>query len=543
MLANVERLRDTTSRVCASLTFASTDSTGEDRDTTQTNTEEPTLIESIDLLADEVLARLITDASRARAEFDTVLTAAAGVAAKRSERVLGHAGLAQRNGHQNAVRFVQSLTGASRGEASRQVRLGGAMGEVDAAERALRMAEGSEGVLGVESDGPAGDGPQGDAGDHREGSASSPAPLPWNHPIVAAVSAGILSPAAGDALARGLGEPSSTCDGETMRLAAGELVEEAKSAHVDEIFGLARRKRDEIDPQGVRERWQRRYDNRSWTMRRNQDGQLTAHAVFDDESGVFVTELLDLALSPRRGGPRFVSEDDRRWSNELTTDPRSNEQLALDTVMDVLRSGAEVDASTTLRTHRPAVRVMVTRDDDAPQGVAFGIGHLEGSVDAVPLSVVETHLCDAGTVEIHTDRGGSVLDLGRESRLFNGRQRTVLKVRDGGCVWPGCDRPPWSTEAHHSEEWYADHGKTDIADGVLLCRFHHLLLHNNGWKIGRDGAQYFLKPPKSVDPSQAPIALSTKSSGWAHHRRLAKRRPPGERATTFARGVLTGGVK
>ena len=119
MLANVERLRDTTSRVCGALTCDSADSAGENRGSTRASAEEPTLVESIDALSDDVLARLISDASRARAEFDTVLTAAAGVAAKRSERALGHSGLAQRNGHQNAVRFVQSLTGASRGEASR----------------------------------------------------------------------------------------------------------------------------------------------------------------------------------------------------------------------------------------------------------------------------------------------------------------------------------------------------------------------------------------------------------------------------------------
>ncbi|GAB3794656.1 hypothetical protein GCM10028798_01750 [Humibacter antri] len=554
MLSNVERLTDTTSRVCAALscgnagsaggyrdsTHASADSTRASADSTRTSAEGRTLIESIDALADQVLARLISDASRARAEFDTVLTAAAGVAAKRSERALGHAGLAQRNGHQNAVRFVQSLTGASRGEASRQVRMGGAMGEVDAAERARRSAKEMSGALlvdggGSDSDGLGGDGPEGgpsdgNAGDLRVGSAANSIPLPWSHPIVAAVSAGILSPAAGDAIARGLGEPNATCEAEAMRLAASALVNEARSTHVDELFGLARRKRDEIDPLGVRERWQRRYDNRSWTMRRNHDGQLTAHAVFDDESGVFVTQLLDLALSPRRGGPRFVSEDDRRWSDELAADPRSNEQLALDTMMEVLRGGAAMDDSTTLRTHRPAVRVMVTRDDDAPDGVAFGIGHLEGSVDAVPLSVIETHLCNAGTIDVHTDEAGNVLDLGRESRLFNGRQRVVLRTRDGGCVWPGCDRAPWSTEAHHIDAWAADHGRTDIADGVLLCRFHHLLLHNNGWKISRDNTQYLLMPPKSVDPARTPIELHTKSPGWAHHRRVAKRRPPGARS-------------
>jgi hypothetical protein len=485
MLSNVERLHDTTARVCGSLA----------RDGLVVGSS---LVESIDGLDDAALAELITDASRGRSEFDTVLTAAAGVAAKRSERALGQAGLAQRSGHQNAVRFVQSLTGSSRGEASRQVRLGGAMGETDAAERRLR-----EDVVSA-ADAP--------------GSAL----LPWNHSITAAVSTGILSPTAGDAIARGLGEPGDTCDSETLRAAASRLVHDAASVSVDDLFGRARQERDSVDPHGVRERWQRRYENRSLTTRRNRDGQLAAQLVFDDESGVFITQLLDLALSPRRGGPRFVADADREWAARLTDDPRSNEQLSFDTVMDVLRCGTEVEESTTLRTHRPAVRVIVTHDHDSSDGFSGSPGHLEGNVDAVPTAVVEAHLCDAGSLPIHTDRAGNILDLGRESRLFSSRQRSVLRVRDGGCVWLECDRAAWTTEAHHINSWHAEKGRTDVADGVLLCRFHHLLLHNNGWKISRDGTRYTLTPPASVDPSRSPIELRSKSPGWDHHRRAVQ---------------------
>ncbi|MGB3909892.1 MAG: hypothetical protein WBL06_05425, partial [Pseudolysinimonas sp.] len=38
--------------------------------------------------------------------------------------------------------------------------------------------------------------------------------------------------------------------------------------------------------------------------------------------------------------------------------------------------------------------------------------------------------------------------------------------------------------AHHANHW-AHGGRTDIADGILLCRHHHMLLHNNHWKIHR----------------------------------------------------------
>ena len=477
---------------------------------------------------DYVLAGLMSDAARGRAEFDTIITVAARVAAKRSEWSQGQAGLAQRNGHRNAVRFVQSITGSSRGEAARQVRLGEAMGEADAAEQLLRLVPTGSGDNDSIGDASTGDGSGSELGTEADGRAASGVPnaaavLPWSHPVSSAVGAGAITPAAGDAIVRGLGEPSPTCDIETLRAATSELLNEARTTHVDELFRLARRTRDQIDPAGVQERWQRRYDNRSWIMRRNNDGQLTAHVVFDDESGVFATQLLDIALSPRRGGPRFISEAERAWANTLIDDPRTNEQLAFDTMLDVLRCGAASDDSTTFRTHRPAVRVLVMRDENSASGITDNVGHLEGSHDAIPLAAVQSHLCDAGSQQLIVDSCGNPLDLGREQRLFSLKQRSVLRARDGGCLWPECESPAWACEAHHTITWHKDQGRTDIADGVLLCRFHHLLLHNNGWKIQRDsspgGTRYHLIPPADVDPERIPIELRSKSAGWNHHRR------------------------
>jgi len=48
---------------------------------------------------------------------------------------------------------------------------------------------------------------------------------------------------------------------------------------------------------------------------------------------------------------------------------------------------------------------------------------------------------------------GQVLDVGRERRLFTGTLRRALVLRDKGCAFPGCDRPPRWTEAHHVRNW------------------------------------------------------------------------------------------
>jgi HNH endonuclease len=92
------------------------------------------------------------------------------------------------------------------------------------------------------------------------------------------------------------------------------------------------------------------------------------------------------------------------------------------------------------------------------------------------------------------------LDVGRASRVVHPAQRTALAVRDGGCVFPGCDRPLEWCEAHHLLHWL-DGGPTDLANLALLCRAHHRAVHEGGWRLirGPDGR---LTPPHRSDPTE-----------------------------------------
>jgi predicted restriction endonuclease len=65
--------------------------------------------------------------------------------------------------------------------------------------------------------------------------------------------------------------------------------------------------------------------------------------------------------------------------------------------------------------------------------------------------------------------------------------RTALGLRDGGCRFPGCDRPLEWTDGHHIRHW-ADGGETSLDNLVSLCRRHHRAVHEEGWQItlGRD---------------------------------------------------------
>ncbi|WP_279238334.1 HNH endonuclease signature motif containing protein [Cryobacterium zhongshanensis] len=113
-------------------------------------------------------------------------------------------------------------------------------------------------------------------------------------------------------------------------------------------------------------------------------------------------------------------------------------------------------------------------------------GVIEGTAVTVSTETLERNLCDSGILDVTFDDHGSGIDLGREQRTFSPEQRTALAIRDGGCMWPGCDRPPSWTETHHIQHWKDDAGQTNLDLGILLCRADHLRLHNEHWRITRD---------------------------------------------------------
>ncbi|HZE65619.1 MAG TPA: HNH endonuclease signature motif containing protein, partial [Sporichthyaceae bacterium] len=82
-------------------------------------------------------------------------------------------------------------------------------------------------------------------------------------------------------------------------------------------------------------------------------------------------------------------------------------------------------------------------------------------------------------------------------------QWTALVIRDGGCVFPQCDRPPDLCEGHHIIPWIP-HGPTDIDNLALACFNHHDFAHQ-GWQVhmGPDGHPEVIPPPWA-DPQQRP---------------------------------------
>ncbi|GAB6858184.1 HNH endonuclease signature motif containing protein [Microbacterium xylanilyticum] len=195
------------------------------------------------------------------------------------------------------------------------------------------------------------------------------------------------------------------------------------------------------------------------------------------------------ALRPRRGGPRFVDADENARAADLVADPRTNDQLSYDLLLDLLRAGAFAEPEAVFGTRQAGVRLVQTVDG---QGVLAPVARTEDGLTALPAAVAERRICEAGSVPVTVDSCGNPLDVGRESRLFTPRQRIGLAIRDGGCRWNGCDRPASYCEAHHIDEWARDDGRTDIDRGILLCRFHHMQLHHGGWRITRHRTDEFV---------------------------------------------------
>jgi hypothetical protein len=73
-----------------------------------------------------------------------------------------------------------------------------------------------------------------------------------------------------------------------------------------------------------------------------------------------------------------------------------------------------------------------------------------------------------------------VLDVGRKTRTIPSALRRALEARDRGCRFPGCGLR--FTDAHHVTHW-ADGGETKLSNCLLLCHFHHRLVHEGGWSV------------------------------------------------------------
>lgn len=416
--------------------------------------------------------------AEARRRLEALAATVAGEIAHRSRRELGNGGLARANGVRSAEDLIAKVTGGSRRDARTLVKTSELLPST------------------------------------RQEPAAPPVPE-WRRVIGAAVADAGISVEAASVIRTRLEAAADRVADEVLAEAARMLVAEAPALTVEELAARAAFARDLLDEAGIPAREEALRASRFLRTSAQPDGMTRLTALLDPESAAVVVPILDAATSPRRGGPRFVDPDAARRADDIVRDERTTEQLALDVFVDLLRMGARVDVGALLGDRKPAVRILVTQADlDRRSGAAY----FEGQTDAVSLATAERFICAGGAVPLLFDGDGRVLNLGREQRLFSEKQRLALAARDGGCLM--CGRPPSWCEAHHIDHWDEHHGRTDIDDGVLLCRFCHLTVHNNGWRIRRERGDYLLETPDDAGTLRR-TPLPTRSPAHARLRATA----------------------
>ncbi|GAB3808951.1 HNH endonuclease signature motif containing protein [Humibacter antri] len=474
---------------------------------------------------DAELLQLQTGVAEATKRLHAISALLAAEIAHRSRRELGHDGLAYRAGFRTPEKLIQQATGTTGADARKLVRVGTQVAQTLAAD----ILEESSGDGGADS------------------TRTNAPPEVWHAELDRAVADGLVSVDAADGIRRGLGEPGEGAPEESMRNAVGRLIQYASRAHADDVWARARNERDLLDPNGVADLEKQRRDARYLKLFPQPDGMTRLTGLLDPESAQIVCTAFDAVVSPRRGGPRFTRKADRDRAQRLLEDSRSTEQIMADTLVDIITLATRKDTGRLFGTTRPTVRLIATmhtatsRDaqraastgdafrkgggepangpeqqhEAEPQHGTAGFGVLLGQIDPVSAETVQRHLCNGHHQIVH-DENGHTLNYGRAKRTFSTHQRDVLNARDGGCMWPDCDRPPDWCEAHHIDEWSAHHGKTDIDDGILLCRSCHLRLHNDHWRIDRRPDRrtghhaYWLRPPGGTD-SRDDILLHRKN--------------------------------
>jgi hypothetical protein len=244
---------------------------------------------------------------------------------------------------------------------------------------------------------------------------------------------------------------------------------------------------EEADRKALEQAEARAVQKRGLHLSPDDRGGVTVRGSLDPESAAIVRTALDPLTKPT------PAEDGG-------LDSRTAPQRRADALTEICRRVLGTDQLSTAGGE--PITLVVTAGFDALTR-QLGVGMLDTGVQLSP-ETVRRLACDATVLPAILGGQSQVLDLGRQRRLFTGAVRRALNLRDQGCAFPGCDRPPSWCQGHHIVSWL-DKGNTDLDNGVLLCGHHHRLIHQDEWEVrlGKDRLPEFL-PPAWLDPERKP---------------------------------------
>jgi hypothetical protein len=250
---------------------------------------------------------------------------------------------------------------------------------------------------------------------------------------------------------------------------ADALVDAAEMLSVGDFAKVARRWGQLADDQLASTDFMEQYNSRRLTIARTFGGAIHIEGLLDPEAGGVFMAAIDVLSAPdpndTSGGPRSAPQ---RRADAVVQMSRIVMQGAEGTGVSLTNLNAIVDINT-LAGHLPGRPLSDIRCDLDRAG-------------PIGWETLLRMSCDCAISRVVVKGRSEILDVGRKTRLITAVQRRALVIRDGGCVFPGCDRPESWCDAHHLDHW-ALGGNTDLGRLCLVCRRHHVLVHEGGWTI------------------------------------------------------------
>ncbi|MGN6414207.1 DUF222 domain-containing protein [Flexivirga sp.] len=183
--------------------------------------------------------------------------------------------------------------------------------------------------------------------------------------------------------------------------------------------------------------------------------------------------------------------DPSAGSGEPVRDERSAGKRRADALMDLVGAGARAAAGDGVQASAATVLLTIGLDT-----LTYGSGPAHTSTgDVIDAGAARRFACTADLIPAVLGGPSAPLDVGRRERLATRAIRAAVILRDRGCTFPGCDRPPGFCEVHHVTPWWAG-GHTCLTDSALLCGRHHHTVHRQGYmaEVRPDGVHWILTP-------------------------------------------------
>ncbi len=278
------------------------------------------------------------------------------------------------------------------------------------------------------------------------------------------------------------------------------------ASHIETVARAVRRRHTPPEDTAAR---------RSLTWRWDDDGTLEVRAHLTPDDGATFIAAIESLVPPRtpvRHPVEPAPEDLDERAREQEPGPAVNRMEArrADALLALVNGRADEESGPVVE--RGTTQVIVHFD------ASTGAARIAGGPE-IPTSTAERLACDARVQLLLDDRTGNQMYLGRNRRLATPAQIAALTIRDGeGCRFPGCTHTRF-LHAHHVQHWLFG-GLTDIDNLVVICGFHHRLIHDHDYHIRRRLRRWeFLRPDGSPIPTTAaPLTGNTESIIEMHAR-------------------------